>query len=198
MDERDTAYTRRRMLKASAGTAVGATALQASGTVAAQEDAYGGYLSDDDSWSGLTADGSGMDEVTVKVGVQGNGGGWAFGPSAIYVEPGTDVIWEWTGGGGQHNVVHEEGDFQSELVQEEGHTFTHTFEEEGVYQYFCQPHKSLGMKGIIVVGEENVETELGTSGEETNLRAIAAGAGVFSAIALVGVATYHELFGEEE
>jgi halocyanin-like protein len=109
------------------------------------------YLSDAGNYDGVE-DMSGSGSVTVEVGAQGNGGGFAFAPAAIRVAPGTTVTWEWTGKGGQHNVVHEGGAFESELVTEAGHTFEYTFEEAGTYRYYCQPHRALGMKGVVVVG----------------------------------------------
>ena len=59
----------------------------------------------------------------------------AFSPAAIQVDSGTTVTWEWTGEGGAHNVVHEDGEFESDLQEEDGATFEHTFEEEGNFLY---------------------------------------------------------------
>jgi halocyanin-like protein len=110
------------------------------------------YLSNDDSFGGSVVDETGSDSVTVAVGAEGNGGGFAFDPSAIRVSSGTTITWEWTGEGGQHNVVAEEGgDFESDLTAEEGFTFEHTFESTGTVLYYCSPHKSLGMKGAVIV-----------------------------------------------
>jgi len=106
------------------------------------------YLSDANEFDGSLQDMTGQGSVTVEVGA---GQGLAFSPSAIRVDPGTTVTWEWTGEGGQHNVVDEDGAFESDLTDEEGSTFDHTFEESGVTQYFCQPHKASGMKGAVVV-----------------------------------------------
>jgi halocyanin-like protein len=89
--------------------------------------------------------------VTVAVGAEGNGGNFAFDPAAIRVSSGTTVVWNWTGQGAQHNVVAEDGSFESELTEEEGFTFEHTFSESGTYEYACTPHRSLGMKGAVVV-----------------------------------------------
>jgi len=36
-------------------------------------------------------------------------------------------------------------------VATEGHEFEHPFEESGRFLYYCQPHKSAGMKGAVVV-----------------------------------------------
>jgi halocyanin-like protein len=137
---------------AAAGLAAAGTA----GTASAQEGGvdFGGWFDDVDNYDGVV-DARGQSEVTVDVGAQGNGGAFAFGPAAIRVDPGTTVIWEWTGEGGQHNVLTEEGvELGSELTAEAGFTFEHTFEEEGVTTYYCQPHLSLGMKGAVVVGDQ--------------------------------------------
>jgi halocyanin-like protein len=108
------------------------------------------YLSDDASFDGVE-DLTGQSEVTVKNGAAGNDGNFAFGPSAIRIDAGTTVVWEWTGKGGQHNVVDEDGGFEADLTAEEGYTFEQTFGESGVTLYYCQPHKMLGMKGAIIV-----------------------------------------------
>lgn len=98
-----------------------------------------------------TVDWTGEDEVEVVVGAGDQG--LLFEPPAIAVDPGTTVVWEWTGDGGAHDVVDENGAFESELVDEAGHTFEHTFEEEGVYQYICTPHEANGKKGAVLVEE---------------------------------------------
>jgi len=109
------------------------------------------YLSDVDNYDSLE-DMTGSGEVTVEVGVSGNGGNFAFAPPAIRIDTGTTVVWEWTGNGGSHNVAAEDGSFESELVDEEGFTFEQTFDSSGSVRYFCTPHKGVGMKGAIVVG----------------------------------------------
>ena len=97
------------------------------------------------------ADKTGKSEVTVMVGTEGNNGAFAFSPAAVKVSKGTKVVWEWTGKGGSHNVAAENGEFESETVNDEGHTFTQTFDSAGTYKYACTPHKAMGMKGAIVV-----------------------------------------------
>ncbi|MEF8863987.1 MAG: halocyanin domain-containing protein, partial [Haloarculaceae archaeon] len=127
---------------------------------------YEGWFEDVSNFDG-TVDRRGQPEVTVEVGAQGNGGAFAFEPAAVRVDPGTTVIWEWTGEGGGHNVVSEEGtdySYESELVSDAGFTFEHTFEQEGISKYFCVPHRSLGMKGAVVVG--NVGGPPAEAGEE--------------------------------
>jgi halocyanin-like protein len=85
------------------------------------------------------------------VGASGNGGNFAFDPAAVRVSTGTTVVWEWTGQGAQHNVAADGGGFESGMSAEEGYTFEHTFSEAGTYEYVCTPHRTLGMKGVVVV-----------------------------------------------
>ena len=144
----DRSVSRRGFLTTVAGTAATAAA---AGTATAQA-SFDGWMSDVGNYSEVT-DATGQDEVSITVGAEGNGGNFAFGPAAVQVDPGTTIIWEWNGKGGQHNVVAEEGgEFESELVTEAGFTFEQTLESEGVIKYFCQPHRALGMKGVVVVG----------------------------------------------
>ncbi|MFB6222200.1 MAG: plastocyanin/azurin family copper-binding protein, partial [Haloarcula sp.] len=44
-----------------------------------------------------------------------------------------------------------DGPLDSELVADEGSAYEHTFEETGTHLYSCEPHKSLGMRGAIIV-----------------------------------------------
>lgn len=205
MDGTDPAsgHTRRRFLKAGTGV-VGGTALAATATPGtAQMDAYGGYLSEEGTWEGVTADATGASDVTVAVGAAGNGGDFAFDPAALLVDPGTTITWEWTGRGGAHNVLNDVDDplFRSgDPVDGEGETFEFTFEEEGVYQYVCVPHRALEMKGVVVVGEANAETELrdlGVGGEGLAMSAVWGGMATFGVVSLIGVAAYRELVGGE-
>jgi len=114
------------------------------------ESDFNGWFDDVDDYTGVV-DKTGEDRPVVSVGAEGNGGQFAYDPPAIEVSTETTVVWEWTGEGGYHDVAHVNGDFQSETVQERGHTFEYTFDSEGEYKYVCTPHETLGMKGIVVV-----------------------------------------------
>ncbi len=129
---------------ASGATETAATS--SGGTPAAVEE----WLADASNYDGVV-DETGSSSVTVAVGTSGNGGNFAFDPPAVRISTGTTVTWEWTGKGSMHNVAHDGGEFESEMVDTEGHTFSHEFTSAGVYKYFCTPHKSMGMKGAIVV-----------------------------------------------
>jgi serine/threonine-protein kinase len=115
------------------------------------------YLSDNDAnnYDGNVADETGSDSVTVMVGAGENG--LAFDPAAVQVDSGTEITWEWTGNGGQHNVI---GDAEptatldsGEAVSEEGNTYSETLDTAGTYGYFCDPHRSSGMYGAVEVVE---------------------------------------------
>lgn len=112
---------------------------------------YKGYLDGTDNYD-YTHDMRGREAVTIEVGAKGNMGDYGFGPAAVAVSPGTTVTWEWTGRGGAHNVVADEGTFNSgPPVAGEGTTFQYTFDKPGVYRYACEPHEAMGMKGAIFV-----------------------------------------------
>ena len=112
---------------------------------------YRGWFEGVSNYDG-TIDQRDRDEVTVTVGAQGNNGYYTFGPAAVAVSAETTVTWEWSGRGGAHNVVAEQGSFDSgNPVDEDGNTFTDTFDSPAVYKYVCEPHRSLGMRGAVFV-----------------------------------------------
>lgn len=136
--------------EAGATTATDSSATTAAGRTEPNDRTFDGWLNGVSGADTLT-DLTGEDAVRVRVGTEGNGGYLAFAPVVVRVSPGTTVTWEWTGRGGAHNVVAEDGSFQSQLTGSEGTTFSHTFESEGTYEYACTPHRSMGMKGVVVV-----------------------------------------------
>lgn len=115
------------------------------------QDAVDQYLNETTNYDGTIRDETDSEGVTVDVGADGNGGAFAFAPPAVRVAAGTTVTWVWTGNGSGHNVVHEQGDFESETATEQGHEFEHTFQSAGTYLYYCLPHQGFGMRGAVVV-----------------------------------------------
>jgi len=174
MNADDTTMSRRGLFRAgAAGAAVAAGVAAGAGNAAAQ---YDGWLDDVDNYDG-THDYRGEAEVRVEV---GTGNGLLFGPAAILIDPGTTVVWEWTGEGGGHNVVANDETFDSgDPVPDEGTTFEHTFDdaEEGeAFNYVCTPHEAVGMKGIVAIGD--VDDDLVTpDGEAQTEDGAEAGAG---------------------
>jgi len=128
---------------------------------------FGGFLDPVGNFDGNVADARGQDTVTVAVGAQGNGGAFAFDPPAVHVDNGATVEFEWTGEGGGHNVVQDGGDTldSGEPVANAGVNYEHTFDTDGIYNYICEPHESLGMKGSVVVGTD-YPTESGGGGAD--------------------------------
>lgn len=142
--------TRREFLGGVAGVAVG---LGTAGCVGGDDDrdseadTYGDWFANVENFDG-TDDWTNQDAILIAVGAAG---GLAFDPPAVRIEPGTTIIWEWTGRGGSHNVVEENGVFESKTYQESGKRFEYTFQEPGVYRYLCTPHQATGMKGAVQV-----------------------------------------------
>lgn len=100
----------------------------------------------DDTYGGSISDRRGNDEIQVEVGVKGNRGNFAFGPSAVAVTPGTTVRWVWTGEGGGHKIVADPEDqigksdymfSSSNLVKEAGHEYVRKLDESGIALYHC-------------------------------------------------------------
>ncbi|MXR21914.1 halocyanin domain-containing protein [Halobacterium bonnevillei] len=164
----DETYSRRGVLRATAGTAAAAAlGSAATGSAAGQTD-FDGWFTDDapggttDNYDGEVVDRTGEDEVTVTVGADGNGGTFAFEPAAVRISPGTTVTFEWVSD--THNVAVESqpddaGWEGHDPIENSGFSFSSTFETLGVYKYYCDPHLSVGMKGAIVVAEGGGEQE---------------------------------------
>jgi len=116
---------------------------------------YGTWFDNTSNYDGTTYNERGKDTVNVAVGASGNGGDRAFSPPAIWIDPGTTVDWNWVDSDGYHNVVEENGVFDSGgTIQSDSYTFSHTFENEGLYRYYCENHDGDGMRGAVVVGTD--------------------------------------------
>ena len=105
-------------------------------------------------YDGEMLDATGQDSLTIDVGAGDIG--FAFAPVAVAVDAGTTVTFEWTGEGGEHNVVAADEseidiDVEEELIADAGHTAEATFDEPGTYLYECTPHVGNGKVGAIVV-----------------------------------------------
>lgn len=87
-----------------------------------------------------------------------------FDPIGLRVDPGTTVRFELAAGA--HSATAYSGRipdgasaFDSGTISEG--SFEHTFETAGTYDYYCIPHKSVGMVGRIVVGNPGGPAEEG-------------------------------------
>lgn len=99
-------------------------------------------------------------------------GSYFFDPIGLHVQPGDTVTFEnvsgshastayvaGTGGARVTRIPDGAAGWNSGILTAPGATFEHTFEVEGTYDYFCVPHKTLGMVGRIVVGEPDGPAE---------------------------------------
>jgi halocyanin-like protein len=122
---------------------------------ASGEPVYGDWFNNTSNFDGDTLNYRDQDEADVAVGASGNGGNKAFSPAAIWVDNGTTVNFNWADDTEAHNVVEENGVFDSgALVTSDSYTYSHTFNTDGVYRYRCENHDSDGMRGAIVVGTD--------------------------------------------
>ena len=81
-----------------------------------------------------------------------------YGQDVARVDVGQTITWTPDSKG--HNVQFvsvPEGveKVKSKLSKE----FSYTFEQEGAYLYVCTPHASMGMIGVVVVGESDVNLD---------------------------------------
>lgn len=121
-------------------------------------------------------DDHGMDEIPTKpadhadVAMKNMDGGHHFEPHVVRVKPGGTVTWTLESGAHSTTAYHSDNDrpnrtpegaksWDSGVLTEQGATFERTFETEGVYDYFCIPHESMGMLGSVIVGDPDPEGE---------------------------------------
>ena len=101
-----------------------------------------------------------------------NESGYHFHPHVTWVEVGGTVTFENVSGAHSVTAYHPANDrplripteakaFDSGLLSESGATFEHTFEAEGVYDVYCEPHEALGMIGSVIVGEPDPHDQPG-------------------------------------
>jgi plastocyanin/uncharacterized membrane protein len=79
-----------------------------------------------------------------------------FDPVGLHVEPGTTVRFEIAAGvhsatAYEDRIPADGAAFDSTTIS--SGSFEHAFETPGTYDYYCIPHKSVGMVGRIVVGQ---------------------------------------------
>lgn len=115
---------------------------------------------------GVIGTASAQTATTHEIGMYTTDGEYIFDPVGLSVEPGDTVTW--INESGAHSAtsyspehsratvrrVPEGADpWDSEVISEIGGTYEYTFEVPGTYDYYCIPHKTLGMVGRIVCGE---------------------------------------------
>lgn len=121
-------------------------------------------LSDESSTATPTPT-EGSDNEPIDVGMITDNQGSYFDPKGLLIEPGTMVRFVNESGSHTATAYHPEIDdkplripddakpWDSGLFTEPEKTYEVKLDVEGVYDYYCRPHESLGMVGRIIVGE---------------------------------------------
>lgn len=177
-------HTRRRLLEGTAGLAVaglaGCIGTQ-SGSPAGQSEATHSEeeQSEGDSHPGHGEEAHGHDvvsepkesrEVVVNTARFEESTEYHFDPHVTWVDVGGTVTWRLESGSHTATAYHPGNDqprlvpegtepWDSGTMSEEGETFEHTFETEGVYHYLCKPHEQFGMIATVVVGNPHPEDQ---------------------------------------
>jgi pseudoazurin len=114
---------------------------------------------------GLAVGNAQAETVEVEVRTEGSDGERnVFEPALVEIEPGDTVRFLWKDMGHNAMAYHPDNHGQPNLIPEgakafdsgflrRGDTFEVTLDTEGVHHYFCLPHQSMGMVGMIAVGD---------------------------------------------
>ena len=113
-----------------------------------------------------TTTGQGGQGGATQVQMLTQGSEYLFDPVGLFVEPGDTVNWVIESGAHSSTAYASSLDaanttripenaepWNSGILTEQGASFSYTFEVTGTYDYFCIPHKTLGMVARIVCGE---------------------------------------------
>lgn len=76
---------------------------------------------------------------------------YAFTPSSVTVDVGTTVRWQNGTNTGHTATPDGHSEWNEWSTSASGQTFEHTFKTVGTYAYYCSPHQSLGMDGVVTV-----------------------------------------------
>ena len=71
----------------------------------------------------------------------------SFEPKIIKIKKGTTVTWA-NSSTGMHNVVFTFAQSRMMYPRDE---WKLTFDEVGTFEYFCEPHRGMGMVGTVIV-----------------------------------------------
>lgn len=92
--------------------------------------------------------------LVLGVGVAQAGGGtvnasnYNFKPKTITISKGQTVTWKWVNG--RHTVTFVKGSYDK-ILNRKHPKRTRTFKRAGTFKYYCRFHRSLGMRGKVVV-----------------------------------------------
>ena len=99
-----------------------------------------------------------LNAATIKIQMLNklDGRNMVFSQEIVKVSPGDTVLWEATDPGHNVQFIAKNGvpegveKFKSKVCKDAEYTFT----IPGIYAYWCTPHKTMGMIGFIIVGDD--------------------------------------------
>ena len=113
-----------------------------------------------------------------------------FYPESLTINEGDSVRFMWGGEFLPHNSVEENGVFDSgDPEREVDYLYTFTYEQAGSYNFFCEPHESVGMEGSITVldkSEHQGKEILSNNQEESSVLPLI----VFSSVFFIAILLY--------
>lgn len=97
-------------------------------------------------------------EVTIEMlNKDADGNKMVYSQEIARVDVGDTITWVPTTKG--HNVEMIASPNRMKLKSKNGKKIQVTFEEPGIYYYWCTPHKTMGMIGLVVVGDDTSNKE---------------------------------------
>ena len=95
--------------------------------------------------------------------VDGFGSNLRFVPDTLTINEGDTVQFLWSGQLLPHNAIEQNEVFNSgDAMRDVDYTYTFNYNQSGVYEFYCEPHRDLGMVGeitVIDVEESNMTIE---------------------------------------
>ena len=104
--------------------------------------------------------------------VDGFGSNLRFVPDSLTINEGDTVQFLWNGQLLPHNAIEQNEVFDSgDAERNVDYTYTFNYNQSGVYEFYCEPHRNLGMIGeitVIDVKESNmtIEDDIETSSND--------------------------------
>ena len=95
--------------------------------------------------------------------VDGFGSNLRFVPDTLTINEGDSVQFLWSSQLLPHNAIEQNEVFNSgDAMRNVDYTYTFNYNQSGVYEFYCEPHRDLGMLGeitVVDVQESNMTTE---------------------------------------
>ena len=100
--------------------------------------------------------------------VDGFGTNIRFVPDTLTINEGDTVRFLWSGQLLPHNAIEENELFNSgDAMRNVDYTYTFNYTQSGVYDFYCEPHRDLGMLGQITVNDVELNNTTVETGIET-------------------------------